>query len=351
MKKQLLKILMLTSLTSYLYSCDAVKRVTEDAHLLTKTSVIVNNKKDNTETINSLIHQKPNRKILGIPLRLHIYNTARPNRDSLFEVWLDKKPNRRERLEKRYSKKQINKLKESAVGFNNWLKKTGEAPVIVSEDKNKRSVRRVKDYYVNNGWFDVEAEYNLEKKDNKRAEVTYEVETGTPFLIDSITNIIKSPIVDSLYQNIKKKGLIQTGDQYKTSNFEQERDRIASELRNSGVYHFNQDYITFEMDTIGTNKKVNISLRIQDRAIRTADSIRREPFEIYRISNVNIITDYSFENRNKPFQDSISYGGYKLYSYGKIRYRPKALTDAVFIAPREVFRDLDRTRTYFTVAI
>ncbi|MDG1730269.1 MAG: BamA/TamA family outer membrane protein [Algibacter sp.] len=337
---------MLTSLTSYLYSCDAVKRVTEDAHLLTKTSVIVNNKKDNTETINSLIHQKPNRKILGIPLRLHIYNTARPNRDSLFEVWLDKKPNRRERLEKRYSKKQINKLKESAVGFNNWLKKTGEAPVIVSEDKNKRSVRRVKDYYVNNGWFDVEAEYNLEKKDNKRAEVTYEVETGTPFLIDSITNIIKSPIVDSLYQNIKKKGLIQTGDQYKTSNFEQERDRIASELRNSGVYHFNQDYITFEMDTIGTNKKVNISLRIQDRAIRTADSIRREPFEIYRISNVNIITDYSFENRNKPFQDSISYGGYKLYSYGKIRYRPKALTDAVFIAPREVFRDLDRTRTY-----
>ena len=346
MKKQLSKILILLLLTGYLYSCDAVKRVAEDEHLLTKASVIVNDKKDNTETTNNLLYQKPNKKILGTPLQLHIYNTARQNRDSIFEAWLDKTPKRRERLERRYSKKQLDKLKQSALGFNNWLKKSGEAPVILSDNKTNRSIRRIKDYYINNGWFNVEASYNIEKKDNKRAEIKYEIKTGSAFLIDSITKIIKSPIIDSLYQNIQKKALITKGNQYRTSDFEQERDRISSALRNSGVYHFNQDYITFEMDTIGTNKKVNVGLRIQNRAIRTADSIRREPFKIYKISDVNIITDYRFENRNKPFQDSITYGGYKLYSYGKMRYRPKALTDAVFIAPGEVFRDLDRTRTY-----
>jgi len=346
LKKQLSKILFLVLLTVGLYSCDTVKRVAEDEHLLIKNSVIVNEKKDNTETINSLLYQKPNRKIAGIPLRLHIYNTARPNRDSLFEAWLDKNPKRRRKLERRYSQKQVNKLKQSVLGFNNWLKITGEAPAIVNKDKTKRSVRRLKDYYINNGWFNVEADFNIEKNDNKRAEIKYNVETKHPFLIDSISDIIKSPVIDTLYQNIKQNAIIKTGEQYKTSNFEQERDRISTALRNSGVYHFKQDYITFEMDTIGTNKKVNVGIKIQDRAIRTPDSIRREPFEIYKISDVNIITDYTFDNRNKPFQDSISYGGYKLYGYDKIRYRPKAITDAIFITPSEVFKDIDRTRTY-----
>ena len=346
MKKQLSKILFLVLLTVGLYSCDTVKRVAEDEHLLSKTSVIVNDKKDNTEIINSLLYQKPNRKIAGIPLRLHIYNTARPNRDSLFEAWLNKNQKRRARLERRYSLKQVNKLKQSVLGFNNWLKSTGEAPTIVNEDETKRSVKRLKDYYINNGWFNVEADFDIKKNDNKRAEVKYNVETKHPFLIDSISDILKSPVIDSLYQNIKKNAIIKTGEQYRTSNFEEERDRISTSLRNSGLYHFNQDYITFEMDTIGTHKKVNVGINIQDRAIRTPDSIRREPFEIYKIKDVNIITDYTFDNRNKPFQDSISYGSYKLYSYDKIRYRPKALTDAVFITPGEIFKDIDRTRTY-----
>ena len=346
MKKQLSKILFLVLLAIGLYSCDTVKRVAEDEHLLSKTSVIVNDKKDNTETINSLLYQKPNRKIAGIPLRLHIYNTARPNRDSLFETWLNKRQKRRARLERRYSIKQVNKLKQSVLGFNNWLKSTGEAPTIVNEDETKRSVKRLKDYYINNGWFNVEADFDIKKNDNKRAEVKYNVETKHPFLIDSISDILKSPVIDSLYQNIKKNAIIKTGEQYRTSNFEEERDRISTSLRNSGLYHFNQDYITFEMDTIGTHKKVNVGINIQDRAIRTPDSIRREPFEIYKIKDVNIITDYTFDNRNKPFQDSISYGSYKLYSYDKIRYRPKALTDAIFITPGEVFKDIDRTRTY-----
>ena len=346
MKKQLSKILFLVLLAIGLYSCDTVKRVAEDEHLLSKTSVIVNDKKDNTEIINSLLYQKPNRKIAGIPLRLHIYNTARPNRDSLFETWLNKSQKRRARLERRYSIKQVNKLKQSVLGFNNWLKSTGEAPTIVNEDETKRSVKRLKDYYINNGWFNVEADFDIKKNDNKRAEVKYNVETKHPFLIDSISDILKSPVIDSLYQNIKKSAIIKTGEQYRTSNFEEERDRISTSLRNSGLYHFNQDYITFEMDTIGTHKKVNVGINIQDRAIRTPDSIRREPFEIYKIKDVNIITDYTFDNRNKPFQDSISYGSYKLYSYDKIRYKPKALTDAIFITPGEVFKDIDRTRTY-----
>ncbi|GAA3623644.1 BamA/TamA family outer membrane protein [Flavivirga jejuensis] len=323
-----------------------MKRVAENEHLLINNTVLVNNKKVNTETINNLLYQKPNRKIANIPLRLYIYNLARNNKDSLFEVWLDKSPKRRARLTKRLSQKQLDRLKNSSIGFNNWLRKTGEAPVIIDEEKTQKSVKRLQDYYINNGWFDVKTTFDVKKDEDKRASIKYQVKTGEVFIIDSISEKVKSPVVDSLYQNIKRAALIKANEQYRTTNFEKERSRISSELRNSGVYHFNQDYITFEIDTVGTNKKVNVGIQIQNRAIKTQDSIRREPFKIFKIKDVKIITDYTFENRKKPFQDSIFYNGYKLYSYNKIHYRPEALTDAIFVNPGSVFKDLDRTRTY-----
>ena len=346
MKQQLIKIIVFLLITVWLSSCNAVKRVAENDHLLTKNTVTINGKKDKSETINNLLYQKPNRKIAGFPLRLHIYNLARPNIDSIINARLSKKPKRRKKHENFLSKKQLNKYIDSRSGFNTWLKKTGEAPVIVSEAKTKKSATNIEKYYINNGWFNVESSYDINKKDNKLAEISYAVETNDPFILDSINAKIASPVVDSLYRTIKNNSLIKTNEQYKTANFEQERDRISSALRNSGVFHFKQDYITFEIDTIGTNKKVNVAIQIQDRAINSHDSVRREPFKIYNIKDVNIITDDSYSNSEKPFQDSLTFKGYNLYGYNKIRYRPKAITDAIFITPNKVFKDIDRTRSY-----
>lgn len=348
MKLQFSKITLLVLIFVHLISCDAVKRVPENEHLLTNNAISVNGKKEKSELLNNLLYQAPNSRIpaLGTPLRLHIFNLARNSKDSIFENWLDKTPNRRARLTKHLSQKQLDKLKESALGFNNWLKKTGEAPVIVSDLKAKKSVERIKAYYRSNGWFDVDANYAINKNDNKRADVEYEIETGTPFVLDTILEKIDSPIVEVLYDRTKKNSLIKQNEVYKTANFAAERERISSELRNAGVYHFSPDYITFEMDTIGTKKKVNIELQIQNRSVRIQDSVNRIPFKIYKIKDVDIITDYSFENKDKPFQDSIHYKGYNIYSYNKIKYRPKALTDAVFITPNTIFKDSERTLTY-----
>lgn len=346
MKNQLSKIVLFI-ITIHITSCDSTKRVAENDYLLTKNTVFINGEKDKRETIDNLLYQEPNQKILGFPLRLQFYNLARPNIDSIINANLNKNPNRRQRLENFLSKKQLDKYVESRTNFNNWIKKTGEAPVIIDEDKARNSVKRLKDYHINNGWFDVEASYDIQKTGKKSASIEYQVQTGQAFIIDSISTKIATPIIDTLYRKtVHKNTLIKQNEQYRTSNFELERNRISTELRNLGLYHFNQDYITMEMDTIGTNKKVNVVLQIQNRAIRTPDSVSRQPFKVYHINDVKIITDYAFENNGKPFQDSISYNGYKIYSYGKMRYRPKALSDAMFISPGEIFSDLARSRTY-----
>lgn len=346
MKQQLSKILIFTLFGIFSISCNSVKRVADDEYLLTKNTIKINDKKNNTEVINNLLYQEPNRKILGIPLRLHVYNTARPNIDSILVAKLNKTPRRKQKLEKFLSKKQLDNYISSRKSFNEWLKTTGEAPVIVDEERAEKSLKRLQDYHINNGWFNVKSSYNIDTLENKKAELNFDVETGKGFTIDTISVNIASPNVDSLYQKIKNNSIVKSKEQYKTANFQQERERISSELRNNGLYHFNQDYISFEMDTLGSNNKVNVGIQIQDRAIRTDESVRREPFKIFKIRQVNIITDAAFANLNDSFSDSISYNSYKLYSYDKMRYRPKALTDAVFITPHNIFKDIDRTRTY-----
>ena len=118
-------------------------------------------------------------------------------------------------------------------------------------------------------------------------------------------------------------------------------------MRNSGLFYFNQDYITFAVDTVETNKKANIDIIIKNRVISTThDTVIKQPFKIQKIKDVKIITDYKFEHEGKPFQDTIHYNNYTLYSYNKMRFHPKALTSAIFITPDSIFKDIDRTLSY-----
>lgn len=346
MKRSLNYILILILASGFFISCDAIKRVPQDRYLLSKNTVYVNEEKDNSETLDNLIHQKPNSELLSFPLRLHIYNLARPNIDSIVNANLDKRPKKRSRLESFLSKKQLNKYIDSRKKFNSWLKETGEAPVIINEDRTKKTIKRLDDYHINNGWFNSKSTYRINKKEKQRAEIDYLIDTGDPYIIDSISKKPEPSVVDSLYRLTKKNSYIKKNEQYKTTNFQMERDRISTEIRNKGVFHFNQDYVTFEIDTVNTNKKVNVEVQIQDRAIRVQDTVVREPFKIYYIKDVNIFTDGTYENRNEDRTDSIKYNGYNLYSIGKMRFRPKALTDAIFITPYTIFKDIDRTRSY-----
>ena len=346
MKRSLTKISLFLVLLYGVTSCNVVKRVGEQDYILTGTTIKVNDKKNKKEEINNLIYQKPNTKRFGIPLRLHIYNLARPDRDSLFEVWLDEKPNRRNRMTNFYSQKQVDRLKESSLGFNNWLKKTGEAPSIVDSLKTNKSKKNLEDYYFVNGWFDRKVTYDITKYDNQRAAINYNVETGQPYFLDSISTKISSPIIDSLYQKIKSESVVVKDNQFKAVDFDEERNRLTSSFRNSGVFHFSQDYIRYENDTIRKGKKIDVEIQIPDRIIRNEDSIARVPFKIYTIKEVNIITDDAFENRGSPFKDSLIFNNFNFYSYDRIRYRPRAITNAIFINKGTIFKDIDRARTY-----
>jgi len=345
--KQLLnKILLLCIVLGFITSCNVLKRVGDDEHLLMQNTLLVDGKKEKSEAINNLISQRQNSKLLGFPLRLHIYNLARANRDSVFEDWLNENPKRKKRLINRYSKKQVDRLKESTIGFNNWLKKTGEAPVIIDTSRTNKTLEKLKTYYFRRGYFDREASYEIDTIGKNRASITYKVDLKSPYIIDSLTTLIASPIIDSLYESKKENSFIKIGRQYEANDYAKELNRLTNDFRNSGVYHFNQDYINFDIDTILPDNALNTELQIKNRQIRNEDSTARVPFKIYKIKEVNIITDENSINQGTAFSDSTNHKNFNFYSHDKMRYRPKAIADAIFINKGSVFSDLDRTRTY-----
>ena len=346
MKQFIAKISLILLIVSFISSCNVVKRVGDNEHMLTQNKILVNGQNNKDNKVSTMVNQNTNSRVFGFPLRVHIYNLARDNRDSLFEAWMDKNPKRRLRYDRALSKKQVSNLKSSALGFNNWLRKTGEAPVIIDSTSSNEIKSNLMDYYFANGWFNREIDYSMDLLENKRGNVTYNITTKAPYILDSITTRIESPVIDTLYQKTLNQSFLLAGDQFKQDNYEAERERLTSTFKNSGVYYFQQDYISFENDTIDTNHKVNTEVQIKNRIIRNEDSVAHVPFKVYKIKEVNIITDNALGGAGKKYQDSILFRNYKIYSYGKMRYRPNPLTDAIFIQKDSVYKDIDRTRTY-----
>ena len=327
-------------------SCNAVKRVESDEHLLIENTIFVDSAELKNKIVYNQLYQKPNSRLLGFPLELHIFNLAKPKPDSAFRTWLYKKPERLRRLTNLLSEKQVIRLGKSYVAFNEWIKKTGEAPVIASEEQAERSAERLRAWYWNQGWFDVETDFKIFEQENKRAKVEYYVTPKEPYVIDTISTRIASIVADSIYRVHRQNSIIKSGVQYRTLDINRERERLTALFRNNGLFHFEQEYITFEADTIGTDNKVNTAVIIQNQEATIDGAPTRIPFKVHEISKVNIFPDYTFENRNRPITDTASFEGYKIYGFDNIKYRSSALSDAVFITPGSIYSDDARTLTY-----
>ena len=157
MKKNFTKILAFILIAIFICACNAVKRVPDGKNLLTKNEIIVNGKSSSEEEASNQMYQKPNANLLGYKLRLNLYNLAKLNPDSTYKAKFENNPGKYERQAKLLSAKQVDRLGQSFMykGIHDFLKSTGEAPVIIDTAKANKSAQRLRYYYFNNGFFDV----------------------------------------------------------------------------------------------------------------------------------------------------------------------------------------------------
>src|SRR6187402_1854262 len=318
-KRNVAKIAVFILISVLFYACNSEKRVPARKQLLVKNQIFENGKLLKNQTIYDQLYQQPNSSILGYRLTLNIYNLANPNPDSTFNLKYLNNKKKYDREVKWLSAKQVEGLRKSFwyLGIHNFLKETGEAPVILDTVKSKKSLTRLRSYYFNKGYFDVEASYLWDSLAPKKAQIKYDVTTGNPYFIDSLRTSIQTPVLDSIFKT--SKSLIVPGKQYKSEDFESEKTRVTTLFRNNGAFRFQANYVTFDIDTINKKNKASVILNVGNYSYQENDSTKTEPFKLYKISEIKIYTDYKAERHSSTITDSVVHNNINLYGYEKIK--------------------------------
>lgn len=349
MKNHFTKISLFILIGFVFTACNSLKRVPDGKKLLVSNTITVNGKPETNEDILNILEQKPNSTIpfIGYRLRLNLYNLAKPKYDSVFNARFIENPKKFKRLTKFLSEKQVRRLGQSFwySGFNSFLTSTGEKPVLLDTLLLKKSIKKLNFYYNNKGYFDAKTSCAITNVSSKKAKLNFKVIISKAHTLDSIKTTILSKVLDSMYQSTKNLSFVKLNEQYNTDDFEKERSRITTYFRNNGVFFFQPTYVNFEVDTLDVDHKTTINLKINNYTNTVGDSIKTEPFRAYKISEVNIITDYNTTKSRSKLKDSVSYKNFNLYSFDKLKYKPKAITDAVFITKGSLYSDANTTLT------
>lgn len=313
-----------------------VKYVPEGEYLLTKNTVTVNDKKEVNDEVNDYVIQRPNQLVLGVPLPLHFYNLGNKEYVFDFEQWKSENPKKFESSKNLYSEKQTKGYRNFKYNVHQWYLKNGEAPVIYDSNKAQQTLRNLEAHYFYQGYFNAKASLESKIKKENRIELIYKVETGSVSTINNYTTAIESKVLDSIYQLSKEKSLVKVGKPVNYKILNNELGRISTNFRNSGIYRFNKNVITFDADS--SKYKTDLTLIIND-------SIGNRPFRIQKIKNVNIYTDYSYNKKDNPIKDNLVYNSINFLSYNRLNYNPKLLLNSVFIEPNSIYKDKNRELT------
>lgn len=326
-------------------SCISTKRVGDGDFLLTKNKIYVNGKLNYNFENARYIKQRANNKFIGLyPVYLHVYNIAELDPEKRVEKFIVEHATTINFMNKIFSKKAVNSLENDYVSFQNWIKKSGEAPVILDENSTRYSTEQLAQLYKSRGYFRTMTNSKTKYKP-KKAVVTYFVETGEPYFIDSFTVDIKSKLIDSIYSKEKKASFVKKGNRYDQADFYKEQERLTNIFKNSGIYNFQKQFISFSADTNVAGNNVNIKMLISNLPVKHKDKVEFEDYKVYTVNKINIHTDNSYENINMPISDSISVGNYFFLAKDKNEFRPKVLISSIYIEPSKIYKDNDRLLT------
>lgn len=298
MRIKKVKLILFTFITILLSSCSISKNLIGNEKLIKNNKLFVNDQLVAKDTLSGLFLQKKNSTFIGIPIGALIYSSSKKNTDSIFNNWINKK-NKRKRLTKIFSEKQVDQLKDYYKNFNEWKKNNGEKIEIIDSSKTLATTKNLNSYFQNIGFLEnkVVSEIIVDENNTNYADVNYKVTTGPQYYVGEIDTMIESTVLDSLYKINFDKSFLKKNDLFKTKNFELERERLNKLFKNSGVYNFQINSILYDVEIDSSSNIFSLPVKI----IITGKNYTIH--KIDKISITNIKKDGNFDF-NKDFLNS-----------------------------------------------
>ena len=312
--------LFVVMLVFILQSCSQTRYVPEDKYLLQKNKLKVNRNKDvDKSEMQSYIKQSTNKEVLGIKLKLWLYNQSNIEKDK----W-----------------------------FHRWLRKMGEEPVIFDESLDRRSVQQLKSYLDRRGYFDARINDTVWYK-KKKAFVRYQIQTNDPYIIRNVSYDIQDPVLSPYILSDSTKCLLKPGDNYDVVVVDKERDRIETKLKNNGFYNFNKGFVSFIADSTIDNKRIDLKIVVKSKqGLDNSVYSSGESFRKYKIGKVDFFMDYDPKAALEAPSDyfsNIDTTFYKGFNFSIKKKKPPLDYDVVlrsnYIVPGEQYKLFNTSQT------
>ena len=226
----------------------------------------------------SLIRPKPNSKILGVRLKLSLYNSVDTPKGK---------------------------------GLRYLIKnKLGEPPVIANYNTLEKDRQVMENRLENRGWFKDTVTLDTMVKHRKFSGV-FTALVHDQYTIGTISFPKDSSVLsrtirgrDSTQKRALRHSLFKPGAPYDLDVVKAERVRIDARLKQKGFYYFGPDYLYASADTTVGSHKVDLDVRVKKE---TPDQARRQ----YRINDIIVYADYD-KNADTSLASAKKYHGYTI---------------------------------------
>ncbi len=303
----------------WLHSCQATKYVPEDKYLLDSYKIETADGKVDRKALDEYIKQKPNKRIFFWRFYLSLYNLSSQKKDN---------------------------------GFNRWLRRIGEAPVIYDEVLRDRSAEQLSLFMRNKGYYHARVSDTTLLGD-QRAKVVYKIVPNEPYRIRDIAYFFHDGSLSGLVLSDSASSELKQGALFDVDMLQRERERIEALLRNNGYYNFSRDFIYYEVDSSLNGYLVDLTLGIRNYPMQNDfGKIVHVKHPVYRIRDVSLYTEYDavlFGRTSDTARldlDTLVYDSIHVIYSKKPNIRPGVVTQKNNIIPGELFNAANVQRTY-----
>ena len=336
-------------------ACNSTKWVPAGERLLVHNELTVEPGTLNEEELVHILKQKPNKRVLGRPLYLYLYNLRDPDK-------VARKRARKDSLclianeQRKLDSLALKECDYSQGGRN------GEPPVLLDSTLVRRTVEQIRNYAFKEGWFAAQVSDTIRSTRRRwpwggcsdvpykkpKANVQYVVKSGRPWTICTVAHRVDDPALAAFLREDSVNSLIKPGDRFDGDVIDAERARITQELKVLGYLYFTKDMVIFDADTSAGDHEVDLLLRLERPLASTQRGLKGTPEgTVYYVNDVFIDASRKTKaNASLPY-DTLSYEGFTLLHKGmRPEFRSRPITNSVLMKPETRFNQNDADRTF-----
>lgn len=311
-------------------------------------SSIKGNRVISDSELDALIPQRPNRRLLGLPIFPYVglyrfgelfYNREEKQR-KVIEVTQNyqkesqehaNSPRKLEKIQRRYAKR-LEKAQTRATQGNFWMRVLGEAPVYYVQSEVVQNAEKMEKYLYNNGFFNAKVTF---KPDTifRRIGVDYLVTENKPTMVRNVQYLVNNNLADSLIKSDGKNAALLPRKRYDGDAFEEERVRIETLLRNEGYMGFSRQNVTYLVNDTIRNPPTDSLFKSVDVKVRVDMPLVGNKSARYRINSVNfeVLPPYGYAD-SLFRKDTSMFAGIK-YIFADKHFSRKVLDTKIQVRP------------------